>query len=135
MIRSLAELFVHEGSQGRARGGRLRRARRRVLRRPGRACSTTSRAAGVAHRVLFLDADEQTLITRYKETRRRHPLAPARQRRRRASPPSATLLAPLRERADVVIDTTGLSAAMLRRKLADEMLADARRPGAWRSPS
>ena len=30
---------------------------------------------GVPHRVLFLTADEETLITRYKETRRRHPLA------------------------------------------------------------
>jgi UPF0042 nucleotide-binding protein len=28
------------------------------------------------HRVLFLDADDQTLLNRYKETRRRHPLAP-----------------------------------------------------------
>ena len=33
-------------------------------------------AAGVAHRVVFLEADEQTLLNRYKETRRRHPLAP-----------------------------------------------------------
>jgi UPF0042 nucleotide-binding protein len=32
------------------------------------------------------------------------------------------VLAPLRERADIVINTTGLTAAMLRRKLADEML-------------
>jgi UPF0042 nucleotide-binding protein len=32
------------------------------------------------------------------------------------------LLAPLRERADVVIDTGGLTAAQLRRKLADEIL-------------
>src|SRR5207237_4388375 len=79
------------------------------------------RESGVAHRVLFLDADEQTLLTRYKETRRRHPLAPsgnvaggiARER---------PLLQPLRDRADVVIDTTGLTAAMLRRKLTDEML-------------
>ena len=30
----------------------------------------------LAHRVVFLQADEQTLIDRYKETRRRHPLAP-----------------------------------------------------------
>src|SRR5262249_49976217 len=59
--------------------------------------------------------------TRYKETRRRHPLAPtgsvtdgiARERE---------LLLPLRGRADVVINTTGLTAAMLRRKLADELL-------------
>jgi UPF0042 nucleotide-binding protein len=74
----------------------------------------------VRHRVLFLEADEETLLTRYKETRRRHPLAPRgsvaegihRERR---------LLAPVRERADVVLDTTGLTAAMLRRRLADEL--------------
>ena len=71
--------------------------------------------------MLFLEADEATLQTRYKETRRRHPLAPrgsvadgiARERE---------LLTPLRNRADVVIDTSGLTAAMLRRKLTDEML-------------
>ena len=34
------------------------------------------------------------------------------------------MLAPLRRRADVVIDTGGLTAAMLRRKLADELLPD-----------
>ena len=78
--------------------------------------------------MLFLEADEQTLLTRYKETRRRHPLAPggsvadgiARER---------LLLAPVRERADVVIDTTGLTSAMLRRKLADELLPRARPAG------
>ena len=63
-------------------------------------------------------------MTRYKETRRRHPLAPhgsvvdgirAEQE----------LLAPVRERADIVIDTSGLSAAALRRKVADELLEPA----------
>jgi len=85
------------------------------------------RASGFRHRVLFLEADEQALLTRYKETRRRHPLAPsgnvaegiARER---------DLLVPLRDRADVVIDTTGLTTAMLRRKLADELLPT-RTPG------
>jgi UPF0042 nucleotide-binding protein len=82
---------------------------------------------GLRHRVLFLEADEQTLLTRYKETRRRHPLSPsgsvtegiARERQ---------LLGPLREQANVVIDTGGLTAAMLRRKLADELLPT-RTPG------
>jgi UPF0042 nucleotide-binding protein len=78
-------------------------------------------ASGVVHRVVFLAADEQALVTRYKETRRRHPLAPhgsvidgirAEQE----------LLAPVRDRADLVIDTSGLSAAALRRKVADELL-------------
>ena len=71
--------------------------------------------------MLFLEASEETLQTRYKETRRRHPLSPdgsvadgiARERE---------ALAPLRARADYVIDTTGLTAAQLRRKLADAML-------------
>ena len=32
--------------------------------------------AGLDPTVLFLEADEETLINRFKETRRRHPLAP-----------------------------------------------------------
>ena len=79
-------------------------------------------ARGLAHHVLFLDSDEQTLLNRYKETRRRHPLAPeggiaegvALERE---------LLEPLRQRADTVIDTTLLSAAALRRKIAEAYLS------------
>jgi UPF0042 nucleotide-binding protein len=79
------------------------------------------RASGLNHRVVFLEADEQALLTRYKETRRRHPLAPetsvasgiAEERR---------VLEPVRARAETVIDTTGLSAASLRRRIADEFL-------------
>jgi UPF0042 nucleotide-binding protein len=75
----------------------------------------------VKPRVLYLDADDQTLLNRYKETRRRHPLAPggsvaagiARERR---------LLEPLRRRAEISIDTTGLSANALRRKIGRELL-------------
>jgi len=84
------------------------------------------RETGVRHRVLFLEADEETLQTRYKETRRRHPLSPAGsvaegiERERE-------LLSGMRERAEVVIDTSGLSAAMLRRKLADEMFPTRKR--------
>ena len=126
MIRTLIELFMHEGSKvARAavvsdvRGGSYFEGLSEML--------DTLRSAGVAHRVLFLEADEQALLTRYKETRRRHPLAPtgsvqtgiARERK---------ALAPVRARADVVIDTTGLTAAMLRRKLADELLPT-RTPG------
>ena len=76
---------------------------------------------GLAPKVLFLEADEQTLVDRYKETRRRHPLAPDGQvvdgiRAERK------MLTPLRERADVVMDTTDLSGAVLRRRIAEEML-------------
>ena len=79
-------------------------------------------SGNVAVRVLFLEADEQTLLTRYKETRRRHPLA------RNGNVADGVhreqeLLDPIRERADTIIDTTGLSASALRRKVASEMLA------------
>jgi RNase adapter protein RapZ len=76
---------------------------------------------GVPHRVLFLGAAEGILVDRFKETRRRHPLANGGQvtsgiQRERE------LLDPLRERADVVIDTSDLSANRLRKVVADKML-------------
>jgi RNase adapter protein RapZ len=126
MIRSLVELFMHEGSKV-ARAAVVSDVRLGSYFEGLAEILDGLRAAGLKHRVLFLEADEQTLMTRYKETRRRHPLAPTgsvadgigRERR---------LLAPLRARADVVIDTGGLTAAMLRRKLADELLPN-RTPG------
>ena len=110
MIRSLVELFMHEGSKvERAAVVSRRRAAASTSRRCARVLDELD-ARGVAHRVLFLDADEQTLLNRYKETRRRHPLAPEGVGRRRASTPERAMLEPMRERADVVIDTTGLKA-------------------------
>ena len=126
MIRTLVELFMHSGSKV-ARAAVVSDVRGGSYFEGLAAMLDDLRAIGVQHRVLFLEAQEETLQTRYKETRRRHPLAPtgsvadgiARERKQ---------LAPLRERADVVIDTTGLTAAMLRRKLADELLPT-RTPG------
>jgi RNase adapter protein RapZ len=126
MIRSLVELFMHTGSKieyaavvSDVRGGSYFEGLLSVL--------DHLRATGVSHRLLFLEASEQALLTRYQETRRRHPLAPAgtveegiaRERE---------LLAPLRARADVVVDTSELTAAMLRRRLADELFTS-RTPG------
>jgi RNase adapter protein RapZ len=126
MIRSLVELFVHAGSKV-ARAAVVSDVRGGSYFEGLAAMLDDLPATGVKHRVVFLEADEQALLTRYKETRRRHPLAPSGSvadgiaRERKA-------LAPLRERADVVIDTTGLTVAMLRRKLADELLPS-RTPG------
>jgi RNase adapter protein RapZ len=120
MIRSLVDLFMHEGSKV-ARAAVVSDARGGSYFEGLAAMLEALRSSGVRHRVLFLEADEKTLLTRYKETRRRHPLAPQGSvtdgiRRERE------LLAPVRERADVVINTGPLSAAMLRRKLTDELL-------------
>jgi UPF0042 nucleotide-binding protein len=120
MIRSLVDLFMHEGSKV-ARAAVVSDARGGSYFEGLAAMLDDLRSSGVRHRVLFLEADEETLLTRYKETRRRHPLAPSGSvadgiRRERE------LLAVVRERADVVIDTGLLTAAMLRRKLTDELV-------------
>ena len=126
MISSLVDLFMHEGSKvaraavvSDARGGEHFEGLVAIL--------DQLHAGGVNYRVVFLEAGEPALLTRYKETRRRHPLAPtgsvaegvARERE---------LLVPVRARADAVIDTSLLSAAMLRRRLTEELLPS-RSPG------
>ena len=76
------------------------------------------RGVGLRCRLLFLEADTPTIIKRYKETRRRHPLcadgtvsieeAVARERE---------MLMPVREKADFVLDTSAFSTAKLRSAL------------------
>ena len=75
------------------------------------------KSMGCDYRILFLNTDTPTLIRRYKETRRRHPLMESGATIEDAVKRETELLRPLRERADFVIDTTQLSAAKLRGEL------------------
>ena len=120
MIRSLVELFVHKGSKV-ERAAVVSDVRGGVYFEALRAVVDDLDALGLSHHVLFLEAAEQTLVTRYKETRRRHPLAPQGSVAAGVAEERA-LLEPLRGRADLVIDTTGMSAASLREKIAGEFL-------------
>jgi UPF0042 nucleotide-binding protein len=120
MIRSLVELFVHKGSKV-ERAAVVSDVRGGVYFEALRAVVDDLDALGLSHHVLFLEAAEQTLVTRYKETRRRHPLAPEGSVAAGVAEERA-LLEPLRGRADLVIDTTGMSAASLREKIAGEFL-------------
>ena len=79
---------------------------------------------GLKVSVLFLEANEEILMDRYKETRRRHPLAPE-GRILDGIRAERDMLAPLRARADFVIDTSADTGAMLRRRITEEMVADA----------
>ena len=63
---------------------------------------------GVETQLLYLDAGEDTLVRRYSETRRRHPLAPN-DRPLRGIQHERDLLTEIRGRADVLIDTSELS--------------------------
>lgn len=72
---------------------------------------------GLLYEILFLEASDATIIRRYKETRRRHPMAPhgrisegiSRERDR---------LEQIRGRATHIIDTSGLATTELRSKIA-----------------
>ncbi len=120
MIRSLVELFVHKGSKV-ERAAVVSDVRGGVYFEALRAVVDDLDALGLSHHVLFLEAAEQTLVNRYKETRRRHPLAPEGSVAAGVAAERA-LLEPLRGRADLVIDTTGMSAATLRERIAAELL-------------
>ncbi len=120
MIRSLVELFVHKGSKV-ERAAVVSDVRGGVYFEALRAVVDDLDALGLTHHVLFLEAAEQSLVTRYKETRRRHPLAPEGSVAAGVAAERA-LLEPLRGRADLVIDTTGMSAATLRERIAREFL-------------
>jgi RNase adapter protein RapZ len=120
MIASLAELFALEGSKVEraavvcdVRGGEFFESIVKVL--------GELSTRGTSFRVLFLDASDVALVDRYKETRRRHPLAAGGQVGA-AIDVERRLLEPVKQRADVVIDTTDFSAARLRRVVADKML-------------
>jgi len=86
-----------------------------------------AREGGARPAVVFLDCDDDRLVERFTETRRRHPLALDRPvidgiRLERQ------YVSPLRDRADLVIDTTDLSPADLKRVLHGHFALD-RSPG------
>jgi len=121
MLESVVELFALEGSRvdrlalvfdvrGRAYFEQLDKA------------LSYLRESGIAHRVVFLEASEESLVARYQSTRRPHPLSSRSlvegiEMERR-------LLAPLRIQADIVIDTSDMSPRDLRRRLEETLLAD-----------
>lgn len=76
------------------------------------------RERGVALRLLYLEADDETLVTRYETHRRRHPMAPSGRivdgiRSERA------LLTDLRAEADLIIDTSATNVHELRDRVSD----------------
>lgn len=85
------------------------------------------RGEGVDIRLIYLDCADDELVRRFSETRRRHPLAVdrpaidgvARERE---------LTAPLKRWADLVIDTTDLTATDLRRRVAERLGREGKHP-------
>lgn len=70
--------------------------------------------------LLYLDASDATLVNRFKETRRPHLLEEETHSLAAAIKRERTLLEPVRQRADVIIDTSDLRASELRARIQSE---------------
>lgn len=71
-------------------------------------------ARGIEYTVLFLDADDEKLVSRYKSSRRRHPLCEDGTTIGQGIQRERQLLMELRDKADYVIDTTDMLPQKLR---------------------
>jgi UPF0042 nucleotide-binding protein len=79
---------------------------------------------GVRLRIVFLEASTDVLVRRYESTRRRHPLAVDRSLAA-AIEAERELLQPVKEEADVVVDTSELNVHQLRARMIDLFGSDA----------
>lgn len=129
LIVSFAEL-LERGEDGEALGAFVVDARERANLEtlPGLLEQLRARP-GVSLTILFLDAQEETLLRRFSETRRPHPLDP-----RGGQPVELAIrlemevLAPLREMADLVVHTDGMSPHQLRRTIQESLTSGAGLP-------
>lgn len=82
----------------------------------------------INQQILYLEASDDTLVKRFKETRRRHPLAEGGEvidgiKRER------DLLSSLKEAADMVIDTTGVATYELKEKIRSQFVGGPAKKG------
>lgn len=77
------------------------------------------RETGVVIRILFLDASDEALVKRFKETRRRHPLFHRRRGILESIKAEREMLREVRALADKVIDTSALLPKDLRAEISD----------------
>lgn len=75
------------------------------------------RALGCEYKILFLEADVPTIVKRYKETRRKHPLSPDGGSIEEAVRREIGIMEGMRSRADYIIDTTSTTIGMLQAEI------------------
>lgn len=79
------------------------------------------RADGLACEMIFLQADDAVLLSRFSDTRRKHPLANRETSLEEAIGKERELLAPLINSAELIIDTTGMTVYGLREQIRDRV--------------
>ncbi|SMO65322.1 RNase adapter RapZ [Melghirimyces algeriensis] len=117
LLSKLAELLKGTGSQLRKAALVIDLRGREFFSSLFESLDTLEKHHGILYQILFLDASDQTLVRRYKETRRRHPLSP------NGTPLDGIklerkLLEEIKGRAHHIIDTSLLKPAQLSEKIA-----------------
>ena len=75
------------------------------------------KATGFGYRILFMEADDRTIVKRYKESRRPHPLAKKGMSIESAIESERSLIRPIRDMADYIVNTSHLTLGQLRNEL------------------
>ncbi len=82
-------------------------------------------ATDIKYKLLFLDAGNDVLVKRYKETRRRHPMSNSnRFSLLEAVTKERERLSVLKQRADFIIDTSNTSTSVLKQRVTELFLGD-----------
>ena len=87
-------------------------------------CLDKMKAEEKKYKILFLDSGDNVILRRFRETRRKHPLVDNEISTKAAIELERNLLMPVRNRADYVIDTSLLSSAQLKERIAALFLGD-----------
>lgn len=86
--------------------------------------AATEAELGLHGQLLFFEADDATLLRRFSDTRRKHPLSHRGLALADAIALERKLVKPLRDAADVIIDTSALNVHQLRRRILAEFVHD-----------
>jgi UPF0042 nucleotide-binding protein len=86
------------------------------------------RSGGATCEIIFLQTDDKVLLSRFSETRRKHPLTNEQTSLEEAIAKERTLLGPIINSAELVIDTTGMTVYELREQIRERVAP--RAPGA-----
>ena len=86
------------------------------------------RTEGLSCEIIFLQTDTKVLLSRFSETRRKHPLSDSKTSLEEAIAKERELLSPIINSAELVIDTTRMSVYALREQIRERVAP--RTPGA-----
>ena len=120
LMREVVEHAVSGGGQNEIAVGIDARNRPSDLSSVPRALSELA-AAGVETTLLFIESNDEVLIRRYSETRRRHPLSGPGSALREAITRERSLMQPIRAIADLLLDTSELNVHQLRRRVVTDL--------------